>query len=380
MSNIAIYWGKIPEDTFGGIDRVCNLLAKGFTDAGHKVFLIYSGGNDNIENNLYLSKYKYIRPERGGGPESTVLLKKFFNDNAISIIINQRAFDFNIIKSLRRAAGDIPIISCFHSSPGFEYFSSNLAKRIIKKLRSSNEVNKHYNELLQHSNSVVLLASSFIETFKKIYSIKQNISEKLLSIPNPLSFVDDINDSIISLKAKIILYVGRLSESPKRISKLLKMWRLISSGEGYDDWHLVIIGHGPDEQRYKDYVRNHNLQRVSFEGKQDPRDYYKRASIFTITSDYEGFPLVLTEAMQFGCVPIAFDTFSSLRDIIDNDKNGIIIKRGNFSEYVINLKKIMNHQDKREQMAVKAIEKSQAFSLPKVISRWNLLFSQLENE
>jgi glycosyltransferase involved in cell wall biosynthesis len=63
------------------------------------------------------------------------------------------------------------------------------------------------------------------------------------------------------------------------------------------------------------------LKRVNFEGYRNPQPFYKRASIFVMTSANEGFPMTLIEAQQNGCVPVVMNSFSALREIIQNNIN-----------------------------------------------------------
>lgn len=67
------------------------------------------------------------------------------------------------------------------------------------------------------------------------------------------------------------------------------------------------------------------LKRITFYGFQNPDEFYKKSLVSCMTSNFEGFGMVLVEAMQYGCVPFAFDTFTALHDIIDDGVNGFII-------------------------------------------------------
>ena len=71
-------------------------------------------------------------------------------------------------------------------------------------------------------------------------------------------------------------------------------------------------------------ITNYKLKRVSLEGFKRPDNYYKRASILLLTSEFEGFPLVLAESMSFGVIPVVYGSFSAIYDIIENNKDGII--------------------------------------------------------
>lgn len=75
----------------------------------------------------------------------------------------------------------------------------------------------------------------------------------------------------------------------------------------------------------KKQVAAYDLEHVSFEGFQQPKPYYERASILLFTSEYEGFPLVLAECMSFGVIPVVYDSYSAVRDIIDDGKDGVVI-------------------------------------------------------
>lgn len=129
-------------------------------------------------------------------------------------------------------------------------------------------------------------------------------------------------DNFISMdeickKRKEVLFVGRLLESNKKISKLLTIWKHIQLDKEFNEWHLYIVGDGKDKSFYLDFTRNNNIPNVHFEGRRYPIPYYKRASIFAMTSAFEGFPMSIIEAQQNGVVPIVMDSFLSVHDIID---------------------------------------------------------------
>lgn len=103
----------------------------------------------------------------------------------------------------------------------------------------------------------------------------------------------------------------------------MRIWEKVE--KACPGWHLDIVGDGPDAELLKDSAQKLGLSRIVFHGFQNPGPYYSRASIFCMTSTFEGFGLVLVEAMQHGCVPIAFDSYPAVRDIISHGENGILI-------------------------------------------------------
>ena len=99
----------------------------------------------------------------------------------------------------------------------------------------------------------------------------------------------------------------------KRVLRILQTWALLE--QRYPDWRLTIVGDGPDRVNLENQVFESQLENVSFEGFQNPRGYYERASILLLTSEFEGFPLVLPECMSFGVVPAVYGSYSAVYDI-----------------------------------------------------------------
>ena len=89
-----------------------------------------------------------------------------------------------------------------------------------------------------------------------------------------------------------------------------------------------------------------------------------------MTSAYEGWGLTLTEAQQFGCVPIAIRSFSSLSDIISNGINGIILESTSITKYADALMHLMNDENLQSSMAQNAILQSAKFELNSIVDLW----------
>lgn len=126
------------------------------------------------------------------------------------------------------------------------------------------------------------------------------------------------------------------------------------SGKTCPDWHLDIVGDGPDAEMLKDSAQKLGLSRIAFHGFQNPEPYYSRASVFCMTSTFEGFGLVLVEAMQHGCVPVAFDSYPAVRDIISHGENGILVPPFQEEIYSNALTSLINNPGELENSAVTA--------------------------
>ncbi|MCD8182952.1 MAG: glycosyltransferase [Bacteroides sp.] len=144
-----------------------------------------------------------------------------------------------------------------------------------------------YIESYNFADKVVLLSDHFKYDFLKYAHLKNDF--KIRTIHNALSFQSYYDLANYDHKKKEVLIVSRLEEEPKRISLALKIWKEIEADSSLSDWKLKIVGHGKMENQYKDFVKHHNLTRVCFEGAKNPEPYYNEASIFMMTSSFEGW-------------------------------------------------------------------------------------------
>ena len=127
----------------------------------------------------------------------------------------------------------------------------------------------------------------------------------------------------------------------------------------YPDWSVKIIGDGKERKQLEEMCKSLKLKRVSFEGFQSPIEYYKKASILILTSEYEGFGLVIVEGMSFGVVPVVYGSYSAVYDIIKHKENGMIVQpqNGKFevNEMAKQLAFVMENESKRNEMAQNAM-------------------------
>ena len=109
-----------------------------------------------------------------------------------------------------------------------------------------------------------------------------------------------------------------------------------------------------------------------------PELYYSKSKIFLLTSDFEGFPLVLCEAMTYGVVPIVYNTFEAATDIIDNNKSGVLINNYNDwnkseNEFINKITLLMNDDFLLAKMSENAMIKASDYSIEKIMMHWKNL-------
>lgn len=381
----------------GGLERVTDVLSKELIKRGHSVY--YLCGKIRPSYN-YLLDYEYPAklyqlPNYGlfDNYENKTFYKYLQSDLKIDIVINQRGLGglFNSLLTLTHTK----LVSVIHSVPDCDiiiYLNKLVEltvppfaklKKIIKKYfsciisyywkrKAMADLENKYNELVQNSDAIVTLSNNDVEIFKGI--IKASYVANIISIPNPNTF----NTAEVSLekKEKVILYVGRLTKSEKEPLRLLKIWKYLH--RKYFNWQLFIIGEGEEKNNMLEYVRKQQLNNVFFEGQQsDVAQYYKKATFVCLTSNFEGWGMVLTEGMQYGCIPVTFDNYGAAFDIIDDGLNGCLIPTFDLKKYASRLSELMSDEDKRFEMSNAAIEKVRMFSVANVVDKWETLFRSL---
>lgn len=214
------------------------------------------------------------------------------------------------------------------------------------------------------------------EKYKQTLGQKLNIpidSNKLFTIANGVDLVPNINYN----KKKQILYVGRLSYDDKRVDRLLYIWKLIYNK--FIDWELIIVGDGSEKNELHKMIIDLKLENVRFVGYQsDPSSFYHDASILCITSSFEGWPLVLTEAQANGVIPFSFNCAAGIEEIIGHtEEYGFLVTPYNLHEYARKLSNLMSDSAKMEVMHRLVVEKAKEYSSQVVGTKWLLLFNSL---
>lgn len=237
--------------------------------------------------------------------------------------------------------------------------SSELILKVIKK---------RYLLPLEATDKVVVFSESYIQQYLDI--ARSRHSEKMVAIPNPLPFSSFMSKDELVNKKKTVIIVGRLYEPQKRLSYALRVWKMIEKNPNLIDWKLIVVGAGDSEGYYKWLIEKYHLKNVVLTGPQDPKPYYKEASILISSSAFEGWPMVIMEGMPIGVIPCVFNSYGATRDIIDHNENGIIAPDNNIKAMYESLADLMLNPDKRLQMATATIEKSKSFDMAIIGERW----------
>lgn len=375
----------------GGLEVVTSVLANKFVKEGHHVDVFIfrkEEGNSIVERfdkDVKVCQQNDYRITK----DNVRVLRQILIKDKINFIINQWGLPLIPIVVARKASKrlGVKIISVYHNAPSangrIQSIDIKLSKTENSIKRTGLQVmrslykwvtSKSMAYIYRHSDRFIVLSKGFIKEFQEFTHVGD--LSKLKVLTNPVTINSDNYTYNPGGKLKEIIYVGRLDFVQKRVYRVIDTWNLLEND--YPDWHLSIVGDGPDRMNLENHVKALNLSRVHFEGFQNPVPYYRRASILMLTSDFEGFPLVLAESMSLGVVPFVYQSFSAVDDIIEDGKDGVILPKSDIgfdAEAMANkMAVVMNNQDKLCLMANAAIEKSKSFSLDTIVKQWEAEF------
>lgn len=364
----------------GGLQKISLQLSQELIRRGHRVTVV-DKHDPPMDKISYLDTFPKFEKIDSYIP-NTKNIKQFcdiLNVNDIDIIIYEGYFNEvnNFLTNVKRYI-NIPILSVYHNSPdasmpkGRNSIPSIGLKNLIKKFGyhlyekySRLKVGKFLKSPSKFSDKVILLSESFRDLYYDFTKVCKNI-EIITNFVYPPSI--NCNKE----RKKQLLYVGRLEEEAKKFSRVLKIWEKIHTD--YPEWSLVIAGEGRCKDQYEQYVKDKSLPRVTFLGYvADPSELYQASKISLMTSDYEGFGLVLVEAMSNGCIPMAYNSFRSLTDIIDDRVNGMVIDPFKEDLYIERLRLLMNDEVLQSKMSFNAQLKSHMFYPNSIVSKWETL-------
>ena len=383
---VFIFWTERLNPLRGGVHRIIILLLKHLPLSGFNVHYLYTL-DDYASFNIYnedSSKEESIKVEN---------LKSYLLDHHCEIILGQDGVFSNRLTQVVRqmALPGIKFINEYHNSllliPNklskeylkFEFVNTkSLRVKIgsaikyvfypIWKWKIWKDVSKLYKFNFLNSDVTLLLSSREEPIVRLILSKNEKI--KCVAIPNPLSWEKVEDESILIYKKKEVLVVSRIYNPEKRIDLVLKIWCELQKRNVTEGWILRIVGDGIHKPLLMKMAEDMKLRGVVWEGLSNPMPFYHSASLFMMTSSCEGWGLTLTESMQTGVVPLAFDSYPALRSIITDGYDGCIIEDDNLDAYADRMEYLMTHKEERERIARNGLDSCKRFTIDKIVSQW----------
>lgn len=208
---------------------------------------------------------------------------------------------------------------------------------------------------------------------KELVGIEPSLSKDLFCIiPNPVMYEKE-SPCLSSLRNKNVVFVGRLSFE-KGVIRLLNIWKRVENL--LPDVSLSIYGDGYMEKEMRSFIKEHHLNNVKMMGYCDNKEQiYKNADLLLMTSNTEGFGLVIIEAMYYGVPCIAFDCPVSPKEVIAD--SGITIPCFDEDAYAQKVVEILKNTNSLQILQKKSIERAKSFYINKVAEQWINMFKNL---
>ncbi|ALO47936.1 glycosyltransferase family 4 protein [Hoylesella enoeca] len=347
---------------YGGAERVGIMLANGFAEKGHDVTLIanlfdeitYPINSRVRILNLVASNQNKVRKWGSSIRLVRKYMKRYQPDVSIGILNT-----CSLIAKIAAIGLNIPVVMTEHDA--FERPAS--APFTFWKWFVKFQLNKIY-------RYVTVLTEAD----------KKNIGKRLKGVyvmPNPLSLTPTIS---IPPKEKIILAAGRLEDwYVKGFDTLISAWAQIAPK--HRDWSLQIAGIGSEEEKaflqnmaYNNHIEE-QFQLLGF--RRNLESLYQKASLFVLSSRYEGFGLVLIEAMSQGCACVACDYNGRQREIITQDIEGLVCTPDNINDLADAIRRLIENEQLRKMIQKQSIERSKYYQIGAVIARWESLLKHV---
>ena len=197
--------------------------------------------------------------------------------------------------------------------------------------------------------------------------------DNVVTIPNPSPFTPS---TISTLTEKRVIAVARYSHE-KGIDLLLQAWALVERRT--KEWHLEVFGDG-DTTAFNTLIDKLGIDRsrCCLNGRtSDIEQEYMKSSIAVCSSRFEGFGMIIIEAMACGLAVVSFDCPWGPRSIIDDGKDGVLVENGNIEKLADALVSLIQDEKKRNNIAINAVQSVKRFQMDRIANQWKQLFEDV---
>lgn len=232
-------------------------------------------------------------------------------------------------------------------------------KQIVKYWRKKQE-----NEI-KKLDAFVVLTRHDAESWKSV--------KEAYIIPNSLPFYPQQSSSCTEKK---IISIGRFTEQ-KGYERFIEAWSKVN--RKHPDWKVAVYGEGEDRNKLESLIKEKGIENnfKLYRPVKNIQDKYLESSIYVMTSRFEGFGMVLAEAMACGVPCISFDCPHGPADIITHGEDGILVENGNTDKLAEAICKLIENEELRIQMGQKAKANISRYSDEQIMKQWDELFKTL---
>ncbi|MGL5981177.1 MAG: glycosyltransferase family 4 protein [Phocaeicola sp.] len=291
-----------------------------------------------------------------------VQLESLLNELHLDVVITTLGRDMDFLTSLTdgsKKVGELHIAKKFMRN-----FHLLEARGGIYKI-TANYWRRKQEEKIDKLDALVVLTKAEKENWKH--------SKRVVIIPNPLTILPK---NVETRESSSVISVGRFTEQ-KGYDLLIESWKKVHKLHG--DWKLNIYGEGELNEELQKQINKENLteQITLHPPTSHISEKYSENAFYVMSSRFEGFGLVLTEAMSCGLPCISFDCPHGPSEIIQNKVDGILIENGNVEKMGEAICYLIENREKREEMGKVARINSERYSEKSIMKQWEALFHSL---
>lgn len=343
----------------GGTERVGTMIANGLDEAGYDIIL----GSLNYGEQSFFDINNSIKVLSLAQSEGRALYHTPNNIYNIRRALIKENIDILIVVETMLVLFTLPAtlgLPVKHICWEHFNFNNDLGKRGRRVARQL---------AARYCDSVVTLT----ERDKQYWLQGTHHKSQITAIPNPCPF--PVQEYVKKENTRTVLAVGRLTHI-KGFDMLLEAW--IEVNKAMPDWKLKIVGEGIDRQKLAEFIEQYELTNsVELVGNtNDVSKYYKEAEIFCLSSRFEGFGMVLIEALAFGLPIVSFDCEVGPAEILE-DTGSILVPQNDTSKLALSLIELMSDSERRKNISVKSKQKVKVYQPKNIIHQWIDLLESL---
>ena len=278
---------------------------------------------------------------------------------------------FKLRKYLKKEQFDYVIDFRHRINPKMEWVFLHFIYQNVKTIYTI-----HSSKLENYLTENKWIAKLILQKAYKVVAVSNGVKQKIEIefknsaievIPNSFDFKTPSNSEILPFK--YVIAVGRLVKL-KQFDKLIESYSKSHLPE--KNIHLVILGTGEEQANLEKKISDFNLQAVVhlLGFKENVYDYISKAKFLVLSSQYEGFSMVILEALSLGVPVISFDCEYGPRELIHNNSNGILVENQNFDELTRKLDIFVEDEIFYQNCKNNAISSVAKFQSSVIVNQW----------
>ena len=313
----------------------------------------YSQYHTRYPMRLWVKHQIYRRLQR----ELTDAVKRIDPD----VLVGLGYFNADLVTSIRCRARKV-VES--HEARIFTMSDHGLSRSLLSRLFMRYYKRRYFHRVEQQADVVVTLTSGDAQEWQRARRVEVIPNFTMMEVPQPST-----------CESKQVIAVGRL-EWQKGFDRLVEVWQKVEAA--HPDWQLSIYGSGTLKNALLHQIQQLALHQVAIHDfTPSIAEAYSKSSIFVLSSRFEGFGLVLIEAMKAGLPCVTFDCPFGPSDVVVDGECGFVVVDGDIQQMADKLCLLMDDAALRQQFSQGALARTKEFDVDVVMQRWKTLFEGL---